>query len=71
MSNAERTSVEPILLTASHVAKLLQISPRTLWRLVSAGGIVEPVRLGRSVRWRKDELARWIADGCPVQTRKS
>lgn len=60
---------EPALLSAKHVANILQISTRTLWRLLSAGGIVSPVKLGRSVRWRKDELMRWIADGCPSRSK--
>ena len=57
---------DPALLTAKGVAKLLQISTRTLWRLLSAGKIISPIKLGRSVRWRKEELMRWIADGCPL-----
>lgn len=62
---------EPILLTAQHVAKMLQISPRTLWRLLSAGKLIRPVKLGHSVRWRRDELMRWIADGCPPKSQRN
>lgn len=68
--SADETFHDTALLTAKHVAKLLQISPRTLWRLVSAGGIINPIRLGHSVRWRKDELMQWIAEGCPKQKDK-
>jgi excisionase family DNA binding protein len=56
---------EPVLLSANHVAKMLQVSTRTLWRLLAAGKLISPIKLGRSVRWRKDELLKWIADGCP------
>lgn len=63
-------SGEALLLSAKCVAKLLQISLRTLWRLQSAGRIISPVRIGGCVRWRKDELTRWIADGCPVSEEK-
>jgi excisionase family DNA binding protein len=68
MTSSSDESDDALLLPARQVAKLLQISPRTLWRLLSMGGIVSPVKLGRSVRWRKDELMQWIADGCPSRT---
>jgi excisionase family DNA binding protein len=55
-----------VLLPAERVAEMLQVSTRTLWRLQNAGRLIGPVRLGRSVRWRKDELLRWIAAGCPA-----
>ncbi|RJP30925.1 MAG: DNA-binding protein [Phycisphaerales bacterium] len=56
----------PLLLTAADVAKLLRLSRRSVLKLRSRGAIPEPVRLGRSVRWRREELARWIAAGCPA-----
>jgi excisionase family DNA binding protein len=67
MSCPSDAGEEPVLLSARQVAKLLQISQRTLWRLLSAGAIISPVKLGRSVRWRKDELIQWVADGCPIR----
>ncbi len=60
--------LEPVLLPASHVAKLLKVSTRTLWRLVASGKLINPIKLGRSVRWRKDELLKWIAAGCPPRS---
>jgi predicted DNA-binding transcriptional regulator AlpA len=44
---------------------MLQISVRTLWRLVSGKRIPEPVRLGAVVRWRSNDITNWIAAGCP------
>jgi len=55
----------PLLLTVSQVGRLLQLSPRSVWRLLSAGEFIEPVRLGGSVRWRRAEVDRWVAEGCP------
>jgi excisionase family DNA binding protein len=55
----------PLLLTASQVAGLLQIGERTVWRLLSAGAIVAPVRIGGATRWRRELLERWIDAGCP------
>jgi excisionase family DNA binding protein len=59
---------EPVLLPASKVARMLQVSTRTLWRLLAAGKMINPIKLGRSVRWRKDELMKWIAAGCPPRS---
>ena len=58
--------VSPLLVSAPELAKLLQVSTRTLWRLQSAGQIPPPVRLGGSTRWRLDEVRRWIERGCPT-----
>jgi predicted DNA-binding transcriptional regulator AlpA len=54
-----------LLVDADAVARMLNISPRTVWRLLSAGKLIEPVRVGGNTRWRVDELRQWIADGCP------
>jgi predicted DNA-binding transcriptional regulator AlpA len=56
---------EPCLIAAADLARLLDISTRALWRLRSAGHLPQPVRLGGAVRWRLEEIRKWIADGCP------
>jgi excisionase family DNA binding protein len=56
---------EPILITASELAAMMQVSVRTLWRLLSQGRILKPIRLGGATRWRRDEVRRWIDQGCP------
>ena len=53
------------LLTAKQVAALMQISTRTVWRLLSAGELIEPLRIRGNTRWRRSELERWIDEGCP------
>ena len=59
------TTRTPLLVDATVVAELLGISPRTVWRLLSAGKLPKPVRLGRSVRWRKRLVEDWVSQGCP------
>lgn len=54
------------LITTEELAEILGMSKRTIWRLLSAGQIPQPVRIGRSTRWRRDEVQRWIDSGCPV-----
>ena len=53
------------LLTAKESAEMAGVAKRSWWRYVSAGKAPAPVRLGGVVRWRKSELAEWIAAGCP------
>lgn len=58
-------SAGPLLLTAKQAASLLAKSLRT-WRTWDAAGLIpRPVRIGRSVLWRAEELRAWIAAGCP------
>ena len=63
------TASDSWLLSAGDTAKLLNISPRHLAKLHAAGKLPTPVRLGRSVRWRADELRDWLAAGCPPRDR--
>lgn len=69
-NNSERTSssdpgLTALLLPLPLAARLLAVSPDTFRRLSSSGAAPKPVRLGRAVRWRLDQLEQWIADGCP------
>ncbi len=54
-----------ILLSADDLAHLLCLSKRSVWRFHSADKLPKPIRLGRSVRWRRDEIEKWIAAGLP------
>jgi excisionase family DNA binding protein len=54
------------LLTAEQVAELLNISERSVWRHLSAGKFLEPVRIGGCVRWVRERVLRWIEEGCPT-----
>lgn len=56
---------QPALLSVDQVAALMQISTRTVWRLLSSGELIEPVRMRGNTRWRRVELEAWIESGCP------
>ena len=64
--NARNVSAQSIMLTVSSVATMLACSPRTIYRLADAGSIPPPVRIGGMVRWPRELLEKWIADGCQV-----
>jgi excisionase family DNA binding protein len=57
----------PVLIDAAELARQMGISERTLWRLLSARKVPEPVRIGRNTRWRLAEVSRWIEQGCPAK----
>jgi len=58
-------SAETLLIDARAAARLCGIGRTSWYGLLSAGRVPEPIRLGRAVRWRRDELIAWIAAGCP------
>jgi predicted DNA-binding transcriptional regulator AlpA len=58
------TTLKP-LMSAAEFSETVSLSARSIWRLHSAGKLPAPVRIGGSVRWRRDEVLDWIAAGCP------
>jgi predicted DNA-binding transcriptional regulator AlpA len=63
---AVEEKVDSVLISVDVLASMIDLSPRTVWRLLSARQIPAPVRIGANVRWRKKEILTWIADGCPA-----
>ena len=58
--------INPTLLDIHSVAKLLGCSPRHVRRLADTGRMPRPVKLGALVRWSRQEIEDWIAQGCPA-----
>lgn len=58
---------ESLLLRPIDAAKLLAISPRKLWEMTTTKE-VPSVRIGRSIRYVREELKAWVANR---QTRRS
>ena len=52
-------SMDP-LLTAKAIAKVLGVHPRTLSRLAQSSSFPQPIRFGRSLRWRADQVLAWL-----------
>ena len=48
------------LLTVKQVAERAAISVASVWRLTKTGDLPQPVRIGRSVRWRESDLRKHI-----------
>ena len=65
------------LLTAGEVAEWIRTTPHAVYIAAANGRIPGAVRLGRRLRFRRDEIARWIEEGasatpgCPTDTASS
>ncbi|MBI1977527.1 MAG: helix-turn-helix domain-containing protein [Candidatus Omnitrophica bacterium] len=47
------------LMTAKQVSELIEVKPSTVYQWVHLG-LIPHVKLGKCVRFKKDELFRWI-----------
>ena len=56
---------DPGLLTAGDLAKRLRVSLRQVRKLHSEALLPAPLKIGRSIRWRANELAEWLSAGAP------
>ncbi len=55
----------PALLNVQNVARMLDCSARTVYRLTDSGRMPRPVKLGAMVRWPREVVEAWIGEGCP------
>jgi len=58
-----------LLLDVNALAAQLDCSPSHIWRLDRAGLLPKPLKIGRSVKWRREEIEAWIAAGAPTRSR--
>lgn len=58
-------AVEPMLLTDKQLAAVLSISPAHVHSLDNQGKLPKAVNLGKSKRWRTQEIRDFVAAGCP------
>lgn len=61
-------SGETLLISAEELANLLGISKRHVWRLLSRGDLIGPIKIGSTTRWPLDAVREWITTGCPRQS---
>ena len=59
-----QTVEPPALLDVRALSRLLRCSPRHVSRLARSGRMPAPIRLGVLVRWDRNVIRQWIADGC-------
>ena len=64
------SNLQPLLLDTNQTAKLLGISTRHFYSMLSSGRIAPmPVEFGAKKLWRFDELQYWVSAGCPNRER--
>lgn len=56
---------QPLLVDVRDAAKQLGMSRSTFLKLHNSGRVPLPLRFGRVVRWRVEELQAWVTAGCP------
>lgn len=60
------TAANERMIRVADLAGRLGISTRQVFKLLSAGRLPAPIRLGRSVRWRESLIDEWLRAGCPA-----
>jgi len=56
-----------VLVSCKTLAKMLSISPRTAWRLRSAGKLPKTVSVGSSIRWKMSDIELFLQCNCDMQ----
>ena len=64
-AQTELPAVESRLITFAQAARFMEVHIRTLRRLVDAGKVPRPRRIGGAVRFDLIELHAWVDWGCP------
>jgi excisionase family DNA binding protein len=66
MTKARKPSdASPMYFLMGDVTAMFRFSRRQVYRLVEAGRMPPPLKIGRSIRWDRETLAAWVAAGCP------
>lgn len=69
-SSKDASSLEvSSLISLATFAGLMNMSKRSLQRLLTQGKLPTPIRLGRCLRWVRKEVDDWIAAKCPDLSR--
>jgi excisionase family DNA binding protein len=58
-------TIEPLLIPDTEAARLAGCSRSHWQRLIVAGRVPAPIRLGRRVLWRRADVIAWIEASCP------
>lgn len=66
MNAKTETTVQRVTLTKDEAAAYLGVAPVTLYRLTKAGKVAH-VRLGRLMRWRREDLDAFLASAATTR----
>jgi len=54
-----------LLWSAAELSQVLGVSVRTIRRLELQARLPRPLVIGRAVKWKADEIRRWVNARCP------
>lgn len=60
---------KPALLTARQLGQMLSLSKTKIYQMIAAGQLPHSLRIGRSRRWRRNDINLWIEFDCPSMER--
>lgn len=58
-----KPSLKRLTLNVNEVSHLLGVSRRTVYRLLDAGQIPKPFKLGSATRWRRSDIELFVQAG--------
>ena len=64
--NDEITEQNCVAVSCKTLSKMLSISPRTAWRLLSAGKLPKPVSIGGSKRFLMQDVELFLKCNCDM-----
>lgn len=53
------------------IADRLGVSDSTLYRWITEGKVPPPIRIGSTMRFPREQIDKWIEDGCPPYTKST
>ncbi|WP_237225485.1 helix-turn-helix transcriptional regulator [Rubinisphaera sp. JC750] len=56
---------ESLLVNSRELAEMLDLSERTIHSMWKKKEMPAPIRIGRAVRWVKEEMQAWVNHHCP------
>lgn len=56
-------AARPLVMTADEVSQCLGISTRTIYRLIEQKSLPKPFKVGKSTRWRREDIELFVAEG--------
>jgi excisionase family DNA binding protein len=61
------TEEKPELLSVDQVARMLGISGRSVWRMLSSGELPSPIKIGGLTRWSREQIQAMIDLSAPIK----
>ncbi|MCA9583608.1 MAG: helix-turn-helix domain-containing protein [Myxococcales bacterium] len=59
------------LISVNELAEWLRTTPRAVYSMRARGQLPDPVRVGRRLLYRKEDLLGWLGEKCAVSPRET